>query len=300
MGVIGLGRRGMHWLERWIASDVIQVVMACDRDAAALELAEGLCTERTHNAEVLLGDARIDVVLIALPAAERAEAARRALAASKHVSVEPLIGLDAAAIDAVYDAAESTGRSILLWPGRGEDPDFRLALATLRSGLIGRARLLRFERWEPMVLDAPDERTTLSRPAIEVLEQVAMLAGEAARAVFATRLGSDGALITVVFASGLRAQIVLSASSSVRIEQGWAIEAEAGGYAAGRRWVRTEEGELYDVPAESSAETSFEERLIAMVTGNGSSATRGESLRLGALVSAVVRSVASGQAEFIE
>jgi len=301
VAVIGLGRRGMHYLERWIDSDSIRAVAACDRDRAALDRASSLCDRRTADLDELLADSAIDAVALAVAEAERFSVASRILAAGKHLLADPPVAGTLDETRSLFDAAEAAGRKVVVWCPLREEPDFRSADGVLRSGLVGTPRLIRFERWEPMIRDDSDAGEPVSGPVVDLLNQLVALAAEPARTVYVTSLAEPGSIVTVSFVSGLKAVLTLHATASARIDHGWAIDAERGGYAAGRRWVRTEEGELYEVPADPPLHPSLEELLTASLVG-GSPPPQApiESLRLAALVDAIRRSVETGQAERVE
>lgn len=296
VAVAGLGGRGLHYLERWLDSPAIRVTAAYDRDPVALEPAANLCERRTTDLGHLLSDSEIDAVALAVPTPERAALARRILAAGKHLVADPPLAETLDETQSVFDIAETSGRRIALWSPWREEPDFVAARSVLRSGLMGRPRLLRFERWEPTI----DVAAPLPRPVVYLLDQLVALADEPAEAVYAARTAATGRIVTVSYASGLRAVLILHAAASTRIDHGWALDAERGGYTAGRRWVGTDEGELYEVPAEASPPSTLEDSLVITLNAAEPPASRTEALRLAALLTAVERSAETGQAAGVE
>lgn len=299
-GVIGLGRQGLFHLERWLDGTAVRVIAACDRDPAALERASALCDRLTTDVRDLFTEPEIDAILLAVPVSEREPLGRQALAAGKHLLLDPPIATTSDEAGSLLEAAEAAGREVIVWPPWREEADFRAAVGAVRSGLIGAPRLIRFERWEPMVRSEPNRPLDLPRPAVYLLDQLTALANEPAATAFAAPLGDAGRVITAGFRSGLRAVLTLHATASARIDHGWAIDADRGGYAAGRRWVRTAEGELYEVPAEAAPPPALEDALKSALSGGPPPVSPAESVRLAALVSAVERSCATGNVERIE
>lgn len=301
LGIIGLGRRGLFHLERWTDGTDVRVVAACDRDPVALDRASSLCARRTADVQELFDDPEIDIILLAVPPAERERLGRKALAAGKHLLLDPPVAANITQARSLLQSAEAAGRRLIVWSSWRHDADARAALATVNSGLIGAPRLIRFERWEPAVCDERHMALDpFSGPAIDLLDQLMSVAQEPASTAFAARLGNAGGIFTVGFRSGLHAVLTLHTTASARIDHGWAIDADLGGYSAGRRWVRTAEGELYEVPAEAPPQPVLEDTLRSVVAGGPPPASATESVRLVALIAAVERSLATGKIEQAE
>jgi predicted dehydrogenase len=301
LGVIGLGREGLFYLERWRDDPAIDVLAACDRDPAALERASALSDRLTADAAQLFNQPGVDFVVLGVPTSEREPLGRQALAAGKHVLLAPPIAATLSETMSLLQAAKAAGREILVWPPWREEGDFRAASDALRSGLIGTPRLVRFERWEPMVRsESHGASRPLPRSVVYLLDQLVALAAESASTAFAAPLGETGRAITVGFRSGLRAVLTLHTTACARIDHGWAIDADRGGYTAGRRWIRTAEGELYEVPAEVPRPASLEAALRTVLSGGPPTVRAAESVRLAALIAAIACSSVTGNVEPVE
>lgn len=300
LGVIGLGRSGLFALERWLDGGAVCVVAACDRDAESLRRAETLCDCLTQDAAELLAATEIDAVFVAVPASGREELARQVLAAGKHLLVEPPLADSLREAQSLLEAAQTAGRQIVVWSHAREVPDFRAAQHLLRSGTIGTPRLFRFERWEPADIESTNGAADIPPAFVGLLDQVVALAKPPASSAFAAPLAAGGITATVTFRDGPVATLIWKTSASARLDHGWAIDADRGGDASGRRWVRTAEGEVYELPAEVPPVPTIEDSLRRILTGGTPEVSAAESLRLVALMATVRRSLSTGQVEPVE
>lgn len=304
VGVIGLGRRGRFLLERWLPHDRVQVVAACDVDSQARAIAMPLCRQVVADAGSLLTHDGVDVVLLALPLAERAALAQQVLSAGRPVVfADPPIAADLQRAVALVESARSGGSRLAVWSPWRENPDFQAALATAQSEAPGPLRCVRYERWSAANLECRTEPSAdigeLPRSVVYVFDQLIALAAAAPTRIMARPVGS-GLTAIVEFAAGPTATITLHPRSAMNLDSGWAFDAVRGGYAAGRRWVRTADGEVYDVPAEPTKPPTLEDLLRSLLAGEAAAESLSESLRLIALLSACQRSLRTGQAVAIE
>jgi predicted dehydrogenase len=138
IGVAGLGRAGLHHVERIGLREDCQVVALHDDCPAARERVRGLRAAMRAAWGELLADRDVEVVLLATPPALHAELAIAALAAGKHVLVETPLCLNLVEADAVTAASRRSGRSVIVAHTRRWEEDFRTAQATLDSGELGR------------------------------------------------------------------------------------------------------------------------------------------------------------------
>ncbi len=298
VGVVGLGRRGRFLLERWLQTGSVQVTAACDVNAAACTLASPLCGQVVDDLGSLLAGPPMDAVCLAVPIAARADLAQRILAAGKHVLfADPPIAADSAQAAQLYETADRCGGRLAVWSPWQADLDFRTAAATIRAGHPGRLRFVRYERWNAA---APDAAGIITGPAdssrglIYILDQLITLVDAEPARITAHPFG-DGLTVIVDFAAGPMASITLHPHAAMNLDSGWAFDGEHGGYAAGRRWVRTDDGEVYDLPIEPPAPTTPEDLLHSLVVGESLESRRNESLRLINVLNAVARSRQSGQ-----
>ncbi|MGC1276319.1 MAG: Gfo/Idh/MocA family oxidoreductase [Planctomycetaceae bacterium] len=299
VGLIGLGRQGLFHLERWSDGHAVQVVAACDIDPAALSLAATLCGRVEFEVDSLLADRDIDAILLAVPTFERARIGRQVLAAGKHLAfAEPPVATTVGEAAGLFDVAETSERRIVVWTPWRDASDFQEAYSVAQSRLAGAIRFLRFERWSAASTTGIDRLAdgdrSFPRSVVYVLDQLIALAGTEPLQVFSRQAGGS-VTATVAFAENLTAAVTLRMRAAVNLDLGWAFDGERGGYAAGRRWVRTDDGEIYDVPIEQAAAPTLEGELCTVLAGSSPVVGRTESLRLIALLDAMERSLRSGE-----
>jgi predicted dehydrogenase len=300
IGVVGLGRAGLFALERWLDGNAVRIVAACDRDAESRRRAETLCGRLTQDAAELLGITEMDAVFIAVPAPRRGDLARQVLAAGKHLLIESPLADSLREAQSLVEAARAAGRQIVVWSHGREEPDFRTAQHVLRSGAIGTPRLLRFEGWEPAAVRQAGEAEDVPAVFGWLLDQLVALSGRPAATAFAVPLAGGGLSAIVTFRDGPAATLTWKTSASARLDHGWAVDADHGGYAAGRRWVRTVEGEVYELPAEAPQAQTIEDSLRHALAGRLPIPPIIEPLRLVALSAAAMRSLRTRAVEPVE
>lgn len=91
----------------------------------------------------ILRDPEIHGATIATPSATHAQLAVALLAAGKHVLVEKPFALDATEAHTIAKVSEETKRLALPFHNRRWDPDFRLVLDVVRSGMLGQVKVVR-------------------------------------------------------------------------------------------------------------------------------------------------------------
>jgi len=286
VGVIGLGRAGCWHLERLRLSEVFSVIAGCDECCEAASRAAELAPTIADCRQLLLDDPRIELVVLATPPATHATLALEALASGKHVLVETPCGLSTVEIDALIEAEERSGRSVIVAHQRRWDDDFRMARDCLASGAIGRPTRIKFEHWQyslPLPTAAGDDRSlggtnevsgldpshwrdenttgggALWEFGVHLLDQLLVLARDLPLSVYARteqdakRAVDTGFLALVTFASGLDAHIEVNRGVAATLETGWVIAASLGSYARETRFTVTEEGEIIDLPLSSTS-----------------------------------------------
>jgi len=93
---------------------------------------------RYASYQELLADPQIDLVDVCLPPAQHAHAAIAALRAGKHVFCEKPIALSPAEADRMVSAAKHSGKQLAVAHVLPYFPEYHYALATARSGKLGR------------------------------------------------------------------------------------------------------------------------------------------------------------------
>ena len=298
-GLLGLGTRGLHLLERWSDFSAVRVLAAADRHPEARSLASALCPEVSADDGDALSNPDVELVIAAVPVRERSAVGARVLRAGRHLAFpDPPIAATVRDAEVLFRLAAEAGRTIVVAAPWRDGSDFRAAAAVARSGAAGTLRFLRFEHWEPGV----DDFTTgiPPEPLFHALDQLVALADRPATSVHAAIVGSKIVHAVVTFADGLGATVTLGHGRSVRVRHGWAFDGDCGGYAGGHRWIRTPDGEVYQIPAEAPPMIPFEEELRRILDGSAPEITRELSLRLVALLEAIEHSLASGQVVPVE
>ena len=292
----------MFLLERAATESGLAVNAACDPDPQRLCIAERLCPQVTEEVSDLLARTDLSAILVDAPPAERVSLGRQVFAAGKDLVVTPPVAEVLDAAETLFDAAESAGRRVILWSPWHAEADFQMAAATIRADVIGRPHFFRFERWELLADDCCETSHEAAGPREEaivaMLDELIVLSEQPAKSVIATPLAEGGLSVTVRFVNGPIGLLTLHAARATRFDHGWAIDAERGGYAAGRRWVRTADGETYHVPAEATAAPTLEQILVS--ADESPQATRRTSLRLIALRNAVRQSLETGAVAPVE
>lgn len=282
VGVAGLGRSGLHHIERLGFRDDCRVVALFDDCRAARERAAA--ARQTMYAEWggLLGDRNVEVVFLATPPAFHTELTLSALAAGKHVVIETPMCLSVIDADAVLAAAARSGRSVIVAHARRWDEDFRTAQESLTSGELGSPVQFKLINWHynPSRMPArslSNENTAAASTetadwhwrehassgggalwefGIHYFDQLLCLASRPPQTVFGrtwSLRGSDsevGFLAVIAFAGGLMAHVEVDRAAGVPLSTGWMIAGDRGGYAAATRYLPTPQGEVVDLPVE--------------------------------------------------
>jgi predicted dehydrogenase len=128
-----------------------EVRWLCDRDPkVSLRARDGHSAARTTvDLDDLLCDERLDAVVVATPPPFRAEVARRALDAHKHVLVREPIALAGAEADDLVARAEGRFRQLATAGGLVHDPAVRGLSRLLERGELGEVYYLSLRRQEP-------------------------------------------------------------------------------------------------------------------------------------------------------
>ncbi len=116
--------------------------------------------EVVSDAEALLADPQIELVVIATPNPTHAPLARRALEAGKHVVVEKPFVVHTAEADELLRLAAERERVLSVYHNRRWDGDFQTVKQCIESGILGRIATYEshFDRYRPQVRDRWRER----------------------------------------------------------------------------------------------------------------------------------------------
>lgn len=138
VAIVGLGGMGHEHLRKLRTVAELAVVGAFDvrDDRQALARQDGIHAYPSFDA--VLGDPRVDVVLIATPNDSHKDLAIAALGAGKHVICEKPVALNLAELDAILTAARDSGRLFMVHQNRRWDEDYLTVKKILEDGTLGR------------------------------------------------------------------------------------------------------------------------------------------------------------------
>ena len=145
LGVVGLGRiGGLHADNLAGRVSSVELVRVVDIEPELARAAgERLGVDWSTSYEDLLGDPRIDGVVIATPTPTHAAMVEQAAAASKHVFCEKPISFDLPSTERALAAARAAGIAFQVGFQRRFDPDQAAAAARIAAGELGDVYLLR-------------------------------------------------------------------------------------------------------------------------------------------------------------
>lgn len=138
-GLIGFGGMGKWHTE--ILADVAEIKLAgiYDIEAEKREKAREAGFRIYESEEEILGDASIDVILIATPNDTHKPIAQRAMKAGKNVILEKPAVLSSEELEELEKTAEETGKFLTVHQNRRWDEDFLMVRRILEEQTIGSA-----------------------------------------------------------------------------------------------------------------------------------------------------------------
>jgi predicted dehydrogenase len=139
VGLLGFGAIGAAHARAVRETAGLHLVAVCDRDPArAAQALEADPDARIHaNADMLLADPDVDIVVVSTPPDSHAAWAMAALEHGKHVVLEKPMALTARECDALIERARSAGLALSVYQNRRFDPDYALMSEAVREGRIG-------------------------------------------------------------------------------------------------------------------------------------------------------------------
>ncbi len=139
VGIIGLGRSGWELHGEPLSKMAgYRVVAVCDQSQARLEpIAKELGARPYGDAQELIADDEVDLVVVAIPGSLHCPLTVAALHAGKHVVVEKPMADSLAEAEEMLAAAESSGRTLTVFHNRRWDRDYQLLKALVGRGELG-------------------------------------------------------------------------------------------------------------------------------------------------------------------
>ncbi len=277
VGLIGLGRPGLHLMERFAAGGPFLVV-AVWADPIVAEVVSPFGVRLVNHPHELLAAADVDVVWFAELDAFRNDFTAADTLCEKHTIVETPLTLSSAIADRAFNEAARSNRLLLVHHPRRSDPDFQQALAVTQDFAPSVLQAVKFVSWSyglsprgatrghgPLPPDASDDaQITKLRFAAHALDQLLPLVSDRPLRVFATsdqdfsgspKLFAGHSLsLQMTFEQGCQAEIDIRLDSPTRFQSGWLLTTAGGGYAKGRRFTLTDDGEVFDSPVTAASD----------------------------------------------
>ncbi len=271
VGLFGLGRFGLHLIERFAVAGPFRVVAVIANPSVA-ELVSPFGVRLVADLHELLTAMDVDVLWIAEHDAFRSDLALPELLSTKHVILESPIGVTPAVLDQALNIAHQQGRQLLVRHPRRVDPEFRQALSVAQDQSIGQIHSAKLTSWtyaippqgavrgtDPLQPDGLDDlQITKTRFVAHALDQLLSLIDDRPVRVYANGepnarghldlLAGFSLSLQIHFEHGCQAEIDIRLNSPTQFQSGWMLTAERGGYSKGRRFTLTDEGEIFDSP----------------------------------------------------
>lgn len=328
VGVLGAAKIARAFITAVAPAETIKVVAVASRDAAngaAFAKEYGLA-KSFGSYDALLADPEIDAVYNPLPNSMHAAWSIKAAAAGKHILCEKPLAVSGAEARSMYEAAKRHKVHLVEGYPYMAQPQTLKARELVRSGAIGKVRLIRasfgipFSDPSNIRLKADLAGGSLMDAGAYPLSFVRIMAGERPSRVHAVAswgdTGVDRALVgTLEFPSGLMAQISSSfetcyhrhgeiAGEHGAIETTYLNHPPIGGPAA----ITVRRGALATDPAETItmpdgngflAEALSFARLVKDGPAHWTGATENESIDIAFTLEALLRSARSGKSETV-
>ena len=267
VGLIGCGRVGMHLIERFAVSGPFRVVAVCD-DSCTGDLISPFGA-RLMSLKQLAQSQDIDVLWITSFWEFPFESSPSEVCYGQHLIAEAPFALGYQSAEQAFADAAQRGRRLLVHHPRRADPDFRQALSVAQDEKIGAIRAAKFVLWsygrpprgatrgvqQPFRDEYAEPGTTKVRFVAHALDQLVQLVPSRPIRVaafvdpgVADLFAGDSLLLRIVFESGCLAEIDIRLDSPTPFQNGWMLTSERGGYAKGRQYTLTDDGEVFDSP----------------------------------------------------
>jgi predicted dehydrogenase len=144
VGVVGLGYWGPNLARNFDRLPDVELTWLCDASDEALERwGRAFPSARTTaSLDDLLADDDLDAVVVATPVRTHGELAKRVLAAGKHCFVEKPLALSESEAEAVVEAAQAAGRTLMVGHLLEYHPGVEQLGELVRSGELGDLRYI--------------------------------------------------------------------------------------------------------------------------------------------------------------
>ncbi|MDL2292998.1 Gfo/Idh/MocA family oxidoreductase [Ruminococcaceae bacterium OttesenSCG-928-D13] len=143
LGILGFGFMGHTHAETVKRFEDIELVAVCDNDPRQLEDVRGAPFKIYTEADDIIADPDINVLLIATPNQLHRDMVLKAAAAKKHVLCEKPAAMSLEEFDDMVRACEENGVLFTVHQQRRFDPDFCMAKAVFEQGLVGKPYVIK-------------------------------------------------------------------------------------------------------------------------------------------------------------
>ncbi|MGH7736965.1 MAG: Gfo/Idh/MocA family protein [Candidatus Tyrphobacter sp.] len=141
LGLVGTGAIGAMHAKTVATLDGVQLVAACDTNAASLAAATEITGARGYERyRDLVFEERLDGIVVCTPPVTHPEIARFFLERGVDVLCEKPLAIDAASAQEMYDAARRNGRLLMLASKFRYVPDIAGARRLIAEGALGKIR----------------------------------------------------------------------------------------------------------------------------------------------------------------
>ena len=320
-----VGRSGLHLIERFADSGPFRVVAAADPaiglfPMAAANLVAPFGVRLVSAPQELIQAEDIDVLWVTSYYGDFAPVGPYH---GKHTIAEAPFTLSPVMAEKAFGWAAKRDRLLLVHHPRRAAPDFRQALSVAEDPELGAIRSAKFVSWSYglpprgatggnalLSSDGSDDpQITKIRFVTHALDQLMSLIDDQPVNVFATgdpkALGAPDLMagysltLRIIFEKGCQAEIDIRLDSPAPFQSGWMLTGERGGYANGRRFTLTDDGEVFDspvAPSDSDAEADQFEWLARQIRSGVPNAIEEARVRtVVAMLDAAQRSLAARQ-----
>jgi scyllo-inositol 2-dehydrogenase (NADP+) len=208
-GLIGFGLAGRHFHAPLIAAEP-RLTLAAVASSQGEVVCAAFPTARVHaEAEALIADPAIDLIVIATPNALHAPLARSALATGKHVVIDKPFVTDPADGALLIALAREQRRVLSVFHNRRWDGDFLTVQRLLHEDRLGEIRLAEFcwDRFRPVIKPSWREAPTggagaglLADLGPHLIDQALLLFGKPDTVAGEVRAQREGAKVDDYFA----------------------------------------------------------------------------------------------------
>jgi D-xylose 1-dehydrogenase (NADP+, D-xylono-1,5-lactone-forming) len=211
-GILSTARINDKFVVGCAQTDAVNIAAVASRDRERARLyADEHGIERSYGSyEELLADPELQAVYISLPNALHLPWTERALRAGKHVLCEKPLSRRPEEVKAAFDLAQAEGRLLMEAFMYRHNPQTQRAQELVRSGAVGRLRLIRAAFSFP-VADARNVRLSAGLDGGALMDvgcycvsAVRMLGGEPREVTAQQMLGGDG--VDVIFTGTMRTE----------------------------------------------------------------------------------------------